>query len=185
MSGPELNDNHYPNATSSAPSSEHTAAAVRADFGLSFSGYHSPFPPPSVLDGYKAIDPKILAVIMDMTVQEQEHRHGIENKEVEIVERSRKIEAKAIEDDFRFGGRGQWIAFSLAVIFLPSLLFWLCLVWKQPSAPPLLLGVSWHCPNFLLPGFFRWNKIKRKNFRPLDSTYDCAAGNALTGIFNC
>jgi uncharacterized membrane protein len=117
MSESELNDNHYPNTTSSAPSSEHTATAVRADFGLSFSGYHSPFPPPSVLEGYKAIDPKILAVIMDMTVQEQEHRHSIENKEVEIVEHSRKIEAKAIADDFKFGGRGQWIAFSRAILF--------------------------------------------------------------------
>ena len=113
MSNIEINENQYPSTTSS----EHPAA-----FGLSFAGYHSPLPPPSVLAEYKSINPEILTIILETTVKEQEHRHLTESREVAILEYSRQIEEKAVEGDFRFGGRGQWIACFLATFFLIILL---------------------------------------------------------------
>ena len=91
MSEPETNRTHYP--------TEHASAVktVSSEFGLSFSGYHSPLPPPNVLEEYKAIDPAILTLILDMSVKEQEHRHRAEIREIEIVAYSRQMEDRAID----------------------------------------------------------------------------------------
>jgi uncharacterized membrane protein len=60
---------------------------------------------------------------MRMAVEEQEYRHFIGRKKIEVIEREREDQAIAQQEDFRFGTRGQWLAFSLAIIFLAVLMF--------------------------------------------------------------
>ena len=158
MSETEHDNNLYPSTTS-----EHTTA-----FGLSFSGYHSPFPPPSVLEGYKAIDPEILSIILDMTVKEQEIRHLVEKREIEILEYSRRIEEKAVEGDFRFGGRGQWIACFLATFFLVILVVLAFLGMETAvcagfAAGSLMALSKFFAPRFLVEGQQEDNDKKEVN----------------------
>jgi len=82
-----------------------------------------PVPPPNVLADYKDIDPKIPSIILEMAVKEQEHRHHIERKQIEVAEQKIQLQATVQQGDLKFGTRGQWLAFSLAIIFLAVLVF--------------------------------------------------------------
>jgi len=92
--------------------------------------FQGPIPPPNVLAEYQAIDPKLPLMIMEMAMKEQESRHRIEQKKIEVVEKSIEGDNKKIEglimtqrNDATFGKRGQWLTFATAVIFLLVLVF--------------------------------------------------------------
>ena len=157
MSEPETNRTHYP--------TEHASAVktVSGEFGLSFSGYHSPLPPPNVLEEYKAIDPAILTLILDMSVKEQEHRHRAEIREIEIVAYSRQMEDRAIKEDFRFGGRGQWIAFALACVFLGLFFFLAYLRMETALCVALAAGSVMALSKFFAPRFLVTDQDDKKN----------------------
>ena len=60
---------------------------------------------------------------MQMAAEEQAHRHHMDKKRVEVVEQKFVNQATAQKHDFKFGTRGQWLAFSLAIIFLGVIVF--------------------------------------------------------------
>ena len=85
--------------------------------------FAGPVPHPWVLERYKAVDPEFPALLMQMSVNEQEHRHSVEKEKIEVIKQRFENQTAARRDDFRFGTRGQWLAFSLAIIFLAVLAF--------------------------------------------------------------
>ena len=85
--------------------------------------FQGPIPPPAVLEGYKAIDPALPLKLMELAINEQEHRHHLEKRKVDVVEQKFANQATGQRDDFRFGTRGQWLAFVLAIIFLGVIVF--------------------------------------------------------------
>lgn len=80
-----------------------------------FSG---PLPPPDVFAQYKAIDPEIVRVILDLAEREQKHRQDIENK--------------LTDADIRSHFRGQSFAALISVLLILSLtfLFWTDHTWE-------------------------------------------------------
>ena len=80
-----------------------------------FSG---PIPHAKLMAEYQAVDPALPLRIMDMAIKEQENRHFIDRKKVEVVEKKFANQAEAQRQDFDFGKRGQWMAFVLAILFL-------------------------------------------------------------------
>jgi len=97
------------------PSEEHPVVVTEL-----FSG---PVPHPWVLERYKAVDSEFPMLLMRMAVEEQEHRHYIDRKKIDVVERKIENQAAVQQGDLKFGTRGQWLAFSLAVVFLAALVF--------------------------------------------------------------
>ena len=85
--------------------------------------FEGPIPPPAVMEGYKSIDPKLPTMLMEMAIEEQAHRHHMEKKKVEVVEQKFGNQATAQHCDFKFGTRGQWLTFFLAIIFLTVIVF--------------------------------------------------------------
>lgn len=66
------------------------------------SEYSGPIPPPHLLEQYSRIDPNLVAHIITGSKEERHHRHSCEKA---IIDRS-----------FSQTKRGQWLAFSIAII---------------------------------------------------------------------
>ncbi len=61
---------------------QHKSVATTSETLEMFAG---PLPHPSTLEGYKAVDPKLVDTIIQMAVDQQLHRHQMEKREQKII----------------------------------------------------------------------------------------------------
>jgi uncharacterized membrane protein len=110
--------------------------------------YSGPLPHPSILEGYKEVDPRSLDWVINSASREQEHRHWCD------------------KEPLRQSGRAQWFAFTIAVLVI---LVGGGLIYTDKSAAGLATILV---PLATLLGIFVYREIRSSKEAQLDEGRD-------------